>query len=245
SINEYICKQPVLDGSVRLNSLFCDPEYYLIEESSPTSAGNNQWYINNLLPEAAKEARAKGSSIYDEANSWVEPILPDEFCPIFLPFIMASNVHPNAKGSFVGISANHTRAHITRSVYEGIAFCHRYHLEKLMKSRTEPVDCIRLAGGVAHSEVWVQMFADICGIAVQTANIGETGALGCAITAAVAVGDYANYHEGAKAMVKLGKRVEPRMQWIETYNRKYKLYCKVIDSLDDTWDLIQKFVDKK
>ncbi|MEG0913695.1 MAG: FGGY-family carbohydrate kinase [Oscillospiraceae bacterium] len=245
SINEYICKQPVLDGSVRLNSLFCDPEYYLIEESSPTSAGNNQWYINNLLPEAAKEARAKGSSIYDEANSWVEPILPDEFCPIFLPFIMASNVHPNAKGSFVGISANHTRAHITRSVYEGIAFCHRYHLEKLMKSRTEPVDCIRLAGCVAHSEVWVQMFADICGIAVQTANIGETGALGCAITAAVAVGDYANYHEGAKAMVKLGKRVEPRMQWIETYNRKYKLYCKVIDSLDDTWDLIQKFVDKK
>ncbi len=245
SINEYIRPQPVLDGSVRLNSLFCDPAYYLIEESSPTSAGNNQWYINNLLPEAAKEAKASGKSIYDVANGWVEPISPAEFCPVFLPFILASNVHPNAKGSFVGITANHTRAHITRSVYEGIAFCHRYHLERLLKSRTEPVDCIRLAGGVAHSPVWVQMFADICGIAVQTADVGETGAMGCAITAAVAVGDYEDYHAGAKGMVKLGKRVEPRAEWVPVYNEKYKLYCNVINALDGAWDGIQNFIDGK
>ncbi len=245
SINEYIRREPVLDGSVKLNSLFCDPAYYLIEESSPTSAGNHQWYIKNLLPEADKEARAAGKSIYEVTNAWVDSIPPDEFCPVFLPFILASNVHPNAKGSFVGITASHTRAHLTRSVLEGITFCHRYHLERLLKSRTEPVDCIRLAGGAAHSRVWVQMFADICGIPVQTADVGETGAMGCAITAAVAVGDYPDYHTGAKNMVKLGERVEPRAEWRQVYDQKYALYCKTIEALDGVWDSIQGYIDGK
>lgn len=39
SINEYPRKAPVTNGSALMNSLFCLPEYYLIEESSPTSAG--------------------------------------------------------------------------------------------------------------------------------------------------------------------------------------------------------------
>ncbi|HCJ95314.1 MAG TPA: carbohydrate kinase, partial [Sphaerochaeta sp.] len=38
SINEYISKRPVLDRSVQMNSLYCMDDYYLIEESSPTSA---------------------------------------------------------------------------------------------------------------------------------------------------------------------------------------------------------------
>lgn len=51
SINEYIRKTPVTDGSVMMNSFFCLPEYYLVEECSPTSAGNNAWFVKNLLPE--------------------------------------------------------------------------------------------------------------------------------------------------------------------------------------------------
>ncbi|MBQ2158591.1 MAG: carbohydrate kinase, partial [Oscillospiraceae bacterium] len=51
SINEYVRREPVTDGSVLMNSLFCLPEYYLIEESSPTSAGNNEWFVRELLPE--------------------------------------------------------------------------------------------------------------------------------------------------------------------------------------------------
>ena len=51
SINEYIRREPVLDGKVLMNSLFCLPEYYLIEESSATSAGNHEWFVKALLPE--------------------------------------------------------------------------------------------------------------------------------------------------------------------------------------------------
>ncbi|MBO5283487.1 MAG: carbohydrate kinase [Lachnospiraceae bacterium] len=239
SINEYPRQKPVLDGSVKMNSLFCLPGYYLIEESSATSAGNNAWFLDNFLPELKQEAKAQGSSIYDMVNSWVEETPPEEFVPVFLPFVMASNVHPNARGSFVGLCANHTRRHILRSIYEGIAFCHRYHLEKLLATREMPPEGIRLAGGVANSPVWVQMFADILQLKVETVEVKETGAQGCAIAVAYAVGDYVSMEEAAANMCSLSAAVYPDPGKKAIYDRKYALYCKTIQCLDGLWDGMQ------
>ena len=187
SINEYLRRAPVTDGRVQMNSLFALPEYYLIEESSPTSAGNNEWFVKTLLPELQAEAKAQGRSVYDEMNALAASLEPREFVPIFHPFLMASNVHPNAMGSFIGLDVSHTRAHLIKSVYEGIVYCHRWHLEKLLATRQTPPDCIRLAGGAAKSPVWTQMFADILNLPVETVDENETGALGCAIAAAAAI----------------------------------------------------------
>ena len=56
SINEFIGKQPVTNGTVDLNSMFCMPGFFLIEESSPTSAGNMEWFIRNLMSYEKAEA---------------------------------------------------------------------------------------------------------------------------------------------------------------------------------------------
>ena len=87
SINEYVRTEPVLDGKVQMNSLFALPEYYLIEESSATSAGNNEWFVKQLLPEARREAKESGGNIYDIVNGWVEEVGTDSFVPVFLPFL--------------------------------------------------------------------------------------------------------------------------------------------------------------
>lgn len=243
SINEYLRREPVTDGRVLMNSLFALPEYYLIEESSATSAGNNEWFVRQLLPEVKEAAKEAGRSVYDVMNEWVESIPPETFVPVFLPFLMASNVHPNAKGSFVGISVGHTRRHLLRSVYEGIAFCHRYHTEKLLATRTEPPKCIRLAGGAANSPVWTQMFADILQLPVQTVAANETGALGCAIASAVAVGDYPDLSAAAAAMCRISEAVNPRPEYREVYDRKYALYRKTIECLDPLWLEMQSVID--
>ena len=60
SINEYIGREPVTDGSVMMNSFFCLPGYYLVEECSPTSAGNNEWFMKSLLPELREECKKSG-----------------------------------------------------------------------------------------------------------------------------------------------------------------------------------------
>lgn len=242
SINEYLRREPVTDGSVRMNSLFCLPEYYLIEESSPTSAGNNEWFLRQLLPELCDAA---GGAVFDELNGWVESVPPEEFVPVFLPFILASNVHPNARGSFVGISANHTRRHLLRSVYEGIAFCHRAHVEKLLRSRELPPESVRLAGGAARSAVWTRMFADVLSLPVETVEVNETGALGCAIAVAAALGDYGSVEEAARNMCRVAPAVAPRSELREIYDRKYALYQKTIACLDGLWDDMQRLIEKE
>lgn len=242
SINEFICKAPVTDGSVMMNSLFALPQYYLVEECSPTSAGNNEWFINTLLPELKKQSAQNGRNVYDELNEWVASVSENEFCPAFLPFVMASNVHPNAKGSFVGLSSYHTRKHMLRSVYEGIAFSHKYHLEKLLASRSQPPEGIRLAGGVAKSSVWTQMFADIMELPIETYDANEAGALGCVIAASVAVGEYPSIEAATAAMCRKSGTYLPDPAKSAVYRKKYAMYRKVIDALDCVWDDMQEMM---
>jgi len=236
SINEYIRREPVLDGSVMMNSLFCLPQFYLIEECSPTSAGNIEWFINTLFPELKTMADQSGQSVYQVINQCVESLPVNEFCPVFLPFLMGSNVHPNGKAALIGMNSYHTRAHILKGIYEGIAFSHRYHFEKLLATRNKAVKAIRLAGGVTRSRVWAQIFADVLQYPIETVNVNETGALGCVMAAAVAAGEYKDLEDAAKYMVRLDYRVEPDMNHIDIYNKKYALYKQIILALDGVWD---------
>lgn len=243
SINEYIGHEPVTDGSVMMNSFFCLPGYYLVEECSPTSAGNNEWFMKTLLPELREECKKTGKNIYEQMNAWVEEIPVGEFCPVYLPFLMASNVHPNASGSFVGISNYHTRKHLLRSVYEGVAFCHRYHMEKLLKNRKEIPKSIRLAGGAARSPMWTQMFADVMKLPVESVQVNETGAFGCALIGAAACGAYPDMASAATNMCRISEAVMPDPKRSAIYDEKYALYCKTIEALDGLWDEMQKYKD--
>lgn len=243
SINEYIRKEAVVDGRVQMNSLFALPQYYLIEESSATSAGNNEWFISQILPEVKKEAKAAGKSVYEIVNEWVSEISPQTFVPVFLPFLMASNVHPNAKASFVGLNVSHTRKHMARSVYEGIAFCHRYHLEKLLATMEQEPRAIRLSGGAAKSAVWAQMFADVMKLPIETVEAEEAGALGCAIAAASATGAYGSMEDAISHMTVVGRAITPNPELADIYDRKYAVYKKTLECLDGLWDEMQKLVE--
>lgn len=234
SINEYVRAEPVRDGSVMMNSIFCVPDRYLIEESSPTSAVNLEWFLATLTPDAAREPDA-----YAAAQAWVESVPPSDAYPIFLPFLMAGNAHPNAKACFLGMTYYHTRAHLAKAVYEGIAFSHRYHVDRLRASRDRPFERVRLAGGVAKSAAWVRMFADVLGSPIEIVDIRETGTLGCAMNVAVALGDYAGFGEAARGMIQVRPPVAPEGRRVAEFDRRYRQYLAVLEALDPVWDGIQ------
>jgi L-xylulokinase len=79
------------------------------------------------------------------------------------------------------------------------------------------------------------MFADVVGLPVETVLTSEPGALGCAMSAAVASGIYGDLREAAAHMVALGSRYEPDPGLAEPYQKKYKLYKEIADSLDHSW----------
>ena len=229
------CKHPIINGTVSLNSMFCIPGYYLVEESSPTSAGNMEWFIRNLMSYEKTDAQQSGRSIYDITNKWVEQIEPENNQLIFLPFLNGSNVAPLAKGSFVGLTAYHGKEHMLRAVYEGVVFSHYTHVRKLLLNREKP-KAVQLSGGAANSDVWVQIFADVLQIPVEVMEDKELGAMGAAITAGIAAGVYQDYGEAIKRTVRIKKTVYPRSEYAEIYEQKYRQYQKVIEALDSVWD---------
>jgi L-xylulokinase len=234
SINEYISKRPVMNRSIMMNSLYCMPGYYLIEECSPTSAGNYEWFMDMFLAEEKAMAKELGMNVFEYCNNLAEKVAADEQDIIFLPYIFGSNYNPIAKATLVGLDSHHTRSQVIRAVLEGIVFCHMIHLEKLLANRTK-TEAVRLAGGAANSLFWAQIFADVFKLPVEIVETRELGTLGCAMAAAVAAGVYKDLPEAAQHMVKITSRLEPDPVNVTIYERKLILYKKVSGALEDGW----------
>ena len=119
-----------------------------------------------------------GSLVLQAATINIDPNIGT----IFLPYLYGSNANPAAKATLLGMNAWHHRGHILRAIYEGVVFGHKKHVERLLNFRDMP-DVIRLTGGAARSEVWLQIFADIFQTPVQVPEGTELGALGAAMIA--------------------------------------------------------------
>jgi L-xylulokinase len=236
SINEYIARAPVLDGSILMNSLFCLPGFYLVEESSPTSAANYEWFTTLFLDAEKAAARERGIGLFQLAEEMAAAVAPDEQEIVFLPYIFGSNYDPRAKACFVGLEASHTRAQVIRSVLEGIALGHKVHVEKLLAARPTP-KAVRLAGGAAKSALWAQIFADVLELPVEVVETEELGTLGCAMAAAVAVGEFADLKAAARGMVRVRGRISPDPAVSRTYRKKFALHKAVSAALEGTWGL--------
>lgn len=231
SINEYISETPVMDGSVAMNSLFAIPGYYLVEESSATSSGNLEWFLENCM---ANEKIPEDKNLYSMINEMVDGVKPEDSDVYFLPFLYGSNAHPLGKSAFVGLTTYHDKAHMLRAIYEGVVYSHRTHLDKLLASR-KPPEAIRMAGGAVNSKVWVQMFADALGYPIETVDAKELGALGCGMAAAIAADVYEDYKDAAKHMVHISDRIYPNPERTAIYQKKYDKYRAVSKALDTVW----------
>jgi len=234
SINEYISRKPVLNKSIMMNSLYCISGYYLIEECSPTSAGNHSWFVDMFMGEEKCKAKELGMNVYKYYDELAAKVAPDEQNIIFLPYIFGSNYNPQAKATLIGLDSHHTKEHVARAVLEGIVFCHMVHMEKLLANR-QSTRAVRLAGGAANSMVWAQIFADVFKLPVEIIDTKELGTLGCAMAAAVAAGEYKDLKEAAQKMVKIKCRLEPNLENASIYEKKYQLYKKVSESLEGVW----------
>ncbi len=237
SINEYISKTLQGDKDLMLVCYYCIDGYTMMNESSTTSAVNLQWFIDKFMQE--EKADLAGASLYDRINEMVSSIPVNDYPLIFLPFLFGSNVNPDAKGGFIGLSGIHSKAHMLRAIYEGVVFSHKMHIEKLHKYKSN-FSKICISGGGAKSEVWVQMFADVIGLPVEVSAVAELGTMGAAMCAGVGVGQYKDMREASAVFTKTSKTIYPNKENTVHYERKYQVYKAVIDALDSTWCEFEK-----
>jgi len=235
SINEFICKMPVLNPDIFLTSIYCIEGYYMVTEGSMTSASNLEWFVRKFMTEEKRQMKEQGKSVYEIANQMVSAIEPEESSIMFLPFLFGTNVNPDAKACFMGVQNWHDKAHLLRAIYEGVVFSHFMHIEKLFAFRGGKPENVRIAGGVANSKVWVQMFADVMQLPVEVSTVSELGTLGAVICAGAACGAYDSIEEASSVFSKIAYTSVPNPLKKDAYDKKYRLYKKMLNTLEPVW----------
>jgi L-xylulokinase len=228
SINEYIGTAPVQHRDLWMTTAYCMPGWWLTLEGSAASAGNLEWIIAELMD---KDAKAAGGSVFETVNGLVAGVAPRDCEVLFLPFLYGSAAGSKVQGGFLGLHASHSRAHLLRAVYEGVAFSHRTDIERLLRHRG-PVQAARLAGGAAKSNAWVQIFADVLQLPIELTACEELGTMGAAICAGVAAGLFSSFEEAAGRMVRVSRVVEPCRENAGLYGDRYGRYLRTIKALD-------------
>jgi sugar (pentulose or hexulose) kinase len=147
---------------------------------------------------------------------------------------------PEAKGAIIGFGDIHTRAHVYRSIIEGLGYALREGAERTSKRSGIPITEIRVAGGGSQSNTAIQITADIFNLPVSRPDIYEASGLGAAIDAAVGMGYYSDFESAVKQMTKVGKTVEPDRNNIQLYDDLYrKIYLPMYSRLKPLYDHIR------
>ena len=208
---------------------YVHPQQYIVHEASPTSSGNLEWLTAQW-----------GDMSFDEINHAVASLPKAESEVFFLPFLYGSNAGLEMTSGFYGMQALHTRAHLLQAVYEGVVFSHMTHLNRMLERFTQ-VQALRVTGGPTHSDVWMQMLADVSGLAIELPQVEETGCSGAALAALVGTGVYPDFHAAQRTLKHDIRVIEPDMRAHAAYQRKYHRYQLLISALQDYHARIKEY----
>lgn len=185
---------------------------YCLLSWSPTAGMALKWFKNAFCE----------TQSFAELDALASPIPPGCDGLVFLPYLCGSTMpkyNPAARGSFTGITPEHTKGHFVRSIMESVSYMLRENLEFLNPGITE----IRAMGGGANSALWCQMKADVTHCTLLTLDEKETACLGSAILAGVGVGMFSAV-EQACAHIAVQKRYVPQnTDYTEAYERYRKM----------------------
>lgn len=225
-INQVILEQPLIDERI-FHAATWRPDRYVAVESSATSAVNLEWFAREIMG-------GHDAATFAECNALVASVAPNADLPLFHPFLYGSASEPQARGAFFGLAGWHGKADMLYALYEGVVFEHRRHIDRLREAGAR-FDTATLSGGGSRSDVWCQMFADGLGVPVSVAECDETGALGAAIAAGVACGQFENLEAGVANMVRRKRQFVPRTEHAGLSNARYRLYLSLAETLSRHW----------
>ena len=172
----------------------------------------------------AKQRGVEPEALFDELVNSVPPgSMGLMLQPYWSPGLKVPG--PEAKGAIIGFGDVHTRAHVYRSILEGLAYALREGAERTTKRSGIPITEIRVAGGGSQSPAAMQITADVFGLPTTLPHVYEASGLGAAIDAAVGLKLHASFESAVAEMTRQGKTFEPNPVqhriYDELYNRVY------------------------
>ena len=217
------------NGAAAIQS--ADPEMNLVVGITEAAGSNIQWLCDQFF---SSEQKQLGDGIYSYMDKVIESIPPGSDHLICTPWMLGERCPVSStttRATLFNITPEHTREHLMRAVYEGIAYNLRWILENFKKDYKLSCRKFRIIGGGALDDAWMQIIADVTGVEFAIVdNPRNAGALGVAIVALIGLGEIPSFAD-AKNFVKETKTYRPNAQNQYIYNELFQNYKDVYYSL--------------
>jgi xylulokinase len=153
---------------------------------------------------------------------------------VLLPYFAGERTplfDPRASGCWLGLTLDHTRGHLYRSVLEGVAYGVRHNLETMVQAGAAPGRLVAVGGGT-KGNLWTQIVSDVTGLPQDIPSTTIGAAYGDARMAADACGiDTAGWNPVAE-------RLEPTTA--DLYDAPYGVYRRTYLALRDDMHLLAR-----
>ncbi|MCI6267835.1 MAG: xylulokinase [Clostridiales bacterium] len=188
-----------------------------------SAASCNKWLMDDIL--RTKDYAGEQAPITDEKLGTNHVY--------FLPYLMGERSpinDTNARGTFIGMSMDTSRADMTQAVLEGVAFAIRDSVE-VAKSLGIPLTSSMLCGGGAKSPLWRRILANALNMPLTIPASEQGPGMGGAMLAMVACGAYGSVAEACAKLVTVSETVAPDPEIAARYEARYRQFRLIYPAL--------------
>lgn len=190
-----------------------------------SAASCNKWWMEDIIQNSDYRTEQEKIDKLGENHVYFLPYLMGERSPLNDPY---------ARGTFVGMTMDTTRADMYEAVLEGVAFALRQSVD-VARSLGIKVNKAKLCGGGAKSILWRRILANVLDLTLEIPLCEEGPAYGGAILAAVACGTYDSVASACERLIKVKETVLQERELVEKYQKRYETFVKIYPGLKEIY----------
>lgn len=221
-----------------------EPQLLLRMAETETAGACAAWLQQTLFHDSGMDSALSFAAI----DLAIESVPPGAEQLLFTPWLhgeRAPIADVFARAALINLGPQHTRAHIARAVYEGVAYNLRWILELMGQNKDYRQSALRVIGGAAQSNAWMQIIADVTGRTIERVVAPrEAGAIGAALLAARALRP-AHLSAAPPPLVRVERTFEPQPHTAPVYDQLYSVYRQLYSALKPIYrQLNQRPIDR-
>lgn len=206
------------------------PGKYLLANEQECAGVNLNFLKNNLFfPKDELNNDAAPKDFYKQLDAMAARIPAGSDDLFYLPWLYGERSPVDdhyARGGLYNLSLHHTRAHVARAVFEGVALNARWLLKFVEKIMGKEAKGIRFIGGGANSAVWSQIIADVLNRPIlQVKDPVHANSKGAALLAAVAM-KWINYSD-IPSFVQVENTYTPNNGNKQKYDKQFEMFTTI------------------
>lgn len=208
-----------------------DPGMNLIAGITESAGANIEWIRDQFF---RHEKETYGSGVFNYMDDVIATVPPGSDGLICTPWMLGERCPVSStttRATLFNISMVHTREHLMRAVYEGIAYNIRWILQNFCKDYGIACGDVRIIGGGALDKGWMQILSDVTGRNISVVeNPRNAGAVGAAVVALIGLGELPDF-PAAKKFVRVSATFTPNLANKAVYDTLFAQYQKLYRSL--------------